>query len=152
MFSTLATVHVIPNPQKINSDTACLITAIVDEGIADYYRYLTNRALHIGLVKPSWNAHVTISKINPVVPMEWDKKKITIEYEPWVRYSGDNPVPNPPPDWEAKKGLFWFIDVYSDDIREIRKSLGLPDFTKFHVTIGTLKKSVDVSKRYAYIS
>jgi hypothetical protein len=150
MFTSTATVHVIPNPIKINSETTCLITATADEELARYYRHVANQALHIGLLKPSWNAHITISKINPFVPMEFDKKEITFHYEGLIRYSGDNPIPNPTENWERKKGLFWFIDVYSDDIREIRKSLGLPDFEKFHLTIGILQKSVDVSRKFAY--
>ncbi len=151
MFQSEATVHVIPNPQKINSETACLITATACEELARYYRHVANQALHIGLLKPSWAAHITISKINPVIPMEFDKKDITFFYDGLIRFSGDNPIQNPTENWERKRGLFWFIDVYSDDIREIRKSLGLPDFEKFHLTIGILQNSVDVSKKFAYI-
>ncbi len=150
MFRTTAIVHVIPNPIKIKSDTSCLIMATVCEDIANYYRHLTNQALHIGLVKPSWDAHITISKINPEIPATLDRTVINVEYEPIVRYSGDVPMPNANDDWKSKIGKFWFIDVYSDDIRKIRKSLGLPDYNKFHITIGTLEKSVDVSNRYAY--
>lgn len=124
--------------------------ATADEELARFYRHMTNKALHIGLLKPSWNAHITISKINKNVPMEFDKKRITFEYEPIVRYSGDNPLQNPTEDWQAKIGLFWFIDIYSDDIRKIRKSIGLPDYEKFHITIGILQKRVDVSKRFVY--
>jgi hypothetical protein len=152
MFQSQATVHVIPNPQKINSDTACLIMATADDELSRYYRHVANQALHIGLLKPGWTPHITISKINPVVPMEFDRKEITFFYDGLVRYSGDNPMQNPTEDWRRKIGLFWFIDVYSDDIRKIRKSLSLPDFEKFHLTIGILEKTVDVSKKFAYIS
>lgn len=147
MFIAPATVHVIPNPQKIKSETSCLITAVADEGIAAFYRHMTNQALHIGLLKPSWSAHVTISKINPVIPKQFDKKPVTIHYTPFVRYSGDNPIAEPTPEWLNKVGRFWFIDVWSDDIREIRRELGLPDYEKFHLTIGVLENPVDVSRK-----
>lgn len=139
MFETNAIVHVISQPSKIKHDTKCLITALVDENIATFYRHLTNRALHINLIKPSWKAHVTISKINTEVPMHMDKKKISIRYSPFVRYSGDNPIAVPTPEWTRKIGKFWFVDVWSDDIQAIRQELELPDYDKFHVTIGFLE-------------
>jgi hypothetical protein len=137
MFSSTATVHVVKNPKKINHTTNFLITASTCEELSRYYREELYRHEHIKLFRPSWNSHITISKINFEekydIAMNWDKKEISFSYEPIVRYSGDNG----PVDIE-KIGRYYFIDVYSDDIRKIRAELGLPDFNKFHITIGIL--------------
>ena len=135
MFSSTATVHVIKNPKKIKHNTDFLISANTCEELSRYYREELYRHEHIKTFKPSWNSHITIQKYNIEetydIAMEYDKKEITFSYEPIVRYSGDTRVPE-----GVVQGKYYFIDVYSDDIREIRASLNLPDYSKFHITIG----------------
>jgi hypothetical protein len=142
MFTSTAIVQVIRNPTKIKHDTDFLVTATTCEELTRYYRYLVLKHNYIRLLKPSWKSHITISKINPAdkypVAASFDKKEIEFSYEPIVRYSGDTTGDKPP--------IHWFLDVYSDGIREIRSSLGLPDYTKFHVTIGILQDGTEKEK------
>jgi hypothetical protein len=142
MFTSTATVQIIRNPKNIKSDTDFLVTAITCEELSRYYRYLVLKHNYINLLKPGWKSHITISKINPAekfpVASLFDKREIEFSYEPIVRYSGDTTKDKPP--------THWFLDVYSDEIREIRYALGLPDYTKFHVTIGILQNGTEKEK------
>lgn len=139
MFTSIATVQIIRNPKSIRAETDFLVTATTCEELSRYYRYLVLKHNYINLLKPGWKSHITISKINPAekfpIAALFDKKEIEFSYEPIVRYTGDTSNTRPP--------THWFLDVYSDGIREIRSSLGLPDFTKFHVTIGMLPNGTE---------
>lgn len=132
MFHSFAKINIIQNPKKIKQNTDFLITAIADEELCRYYRYWVKKCLYLTLFRPSWHSHITVSKLNSIEKFEtvkkFNKKKIKFFYEPIVRYAGDTTNDKPP--------IHWFIDVYSDDIREIRQTLDLPDYTKFHITIG----------------
>ena len=140
MFTSIATVQIIRDPKNIKAETNFLVTAITSEELSRYYRYLVLKHNYINLLKPGWKSHITISKINPAqkfpIAALFDKKEIEFSYEPIVRYSGDTTKDKPP--------THWFLDVYSDGIREIRSALGLPDFTKFHVTIGMLPDGIEI--------
>lgn len=142
MFTSTAVVKVITDPIKIGKQTKCLITAITSNQLAEYYRHQTNRSLRINLVKPSWNAHITVSKVNKIIPQEFHNQKINFKYDPTVRFSGD--VPGTSSD---KFGRFWFIDCFSVDIRAIRASLKLPDLERFHITIGICNDPGQISSK-----
>lgn len=138
MLKSTAEINLIRNPANIKENTDFLITAIACEELARYYRYWVKKSQYIDLIRPGWKPHITVSKINPVEKLEliahYDKKQIEFSYEPIVRFSGD--VGTNIADDKYRK--YWFIDVYSDDIQTLRSILGLPDYTKFHITIGLL--------------
>lgn len=131
MFESQATIKVIDDPKAIPYDTKCLITAIVDRGITDYYRKITNDQLKFNLIQPSWAPHITISKRNAIVPKQFHNNKIKFQYDGDIRFNGDTLST-----LSTRSGQYWFIDCYSIDIMNIRRALGLPEFNKFHITFG----------------
>lgn len=104
------------------------MVAYVCKDLSRYYLSLIPKYYY---VKPQmYPAHVTI------VRKEVESADLTfaprsgiiqIEYSPYIQTNG----------------VYWWLDVWSDEIRCIRRSLGLPDyregFSCYHLTIGNCK-------------
>lgn len=92
-----------------------------------YYQWFLKKRYGLRLQRPVWRPHVTIVKGNEKIKNELSWKKhdqVIIEYE----YS---------PAIE-KNFQFWTLPVRCDQMKELRRDLGLkPDFP-FHITIGRL--------------
>ncbi len=80
-----------------------------------------------------YGAHISVVKGERIPnPDRWkykNGKTITFEYWPLPRGDNDKHI---------------WIDVYSESLRDIRATLGLPDRKKFHITIGRLTDSVSL--------
>jgi hypothetical protein len=119
--------------KKHNKQSSWKKTAIIEfnnDDIYKYYAWFIKKRFNISLNKPLRGTHVTI--INEIVDDDvylnakniFDRKDITIEYDPTII--------------EANRKGHWWIKAYCDDIKNIRKYMGLnPDpFFKLHLTIG----------------
>lgn len=98
---------------------------------------------HIDLTAPSWGSHISV--VRGEEPRDslkhlWKKhdgEKVEFEYSHIVRRSGDT-TPGFRPD------QFWFLDVWCDQLNEIRRNLGLKarhdDGRPFHyhLTVGRI--------------
>lgn len=108
-------------------DTKLIVS--IDEGFADFYRSLIPK--HIKFKKPFYPAHITVSR-NENCSYVSDKI-IYFEYSPDIMI--DN--------------RYIWINVICDELKEIRKSVGLPETIElsrppdnsgfFHITIGNFK-------------
>lgn len=110
--------------------------AWLDDEIARYYRSLLPKAL--GVCPPIRPAHVSIVRLFEEVPNreDWgayDGSAIRVTYYPSVQTDG----------------IYYWLDVYSNEIGFIRRSLGLstfrntnpnyPMYSCYHLTIGNTK-------------
>lgn len=120
---------------KSKTDWWCVLNC--DDGITDYYRWLTEKQFGIKLCQPSWGAHVSI--IRGEKPKEhlshlwkkYDGKKVEFEYGVFQRYNGDTRIVT-----SHAPGNFWFLDVHAPFLSNIRKELELPHDWKLHLTLG----------------
>ena len=87
---------------------------------------------HIDLCEPSWGSHISVTR-SPKLPKnkqalwkKYDGEIVEFEYSNEIRKAKDTKNP----------GDFYFIDVWSPRLDEIRAELGLPYFPKYHITIG----------------
>lgn len=105
--------------------------AYINGELDDYYRSLIPKAWY---VKPqAFPAHITVVRLNREVAANnpnWkldDGKDIKFAYETIINTDGT---------------YFW-LNAWSEDIKKIRNSLGLPDyregFSSYHITIGNIK-------------
>ena len=106
--------------------------AYVDKAFGDYYFALAPR--YWNLQRPKEQAHITIVRKDIETPTynNWgfrDGKDILFEYEPIIKTDE----------------LYAWIDVFSDEIGNLREVLGLPRFRKgfdrYHLTVGNFKGS-----------
>lgn len=109
----------------------------VDPGISNYYYYQITQLAHIDIQRQRWAPHISVvRKEMPRFLNFWKKyegAKIPFEYEYYVY--NDN--------------RYYWLNVYSPKLEEIRKELGLtrvsaitrgPDGKhRFHITIGNTK-------------
>ncbi len=101
----------------------------IDNEIIEYYRALCPKYLYIN--PPRTPAHISIVRIfefpNKEKWHDYQGISITIEYENVIRTDG----------------VYYWLDAFSDEISEIRKSLDLPpflgNFSSQHITIGNAK-------------
>ena len=103
--------------------------AYVDRNIADYYRSLIPKYYYVQ--PPKYKPHITIVRLGlEHAKLNWgylDGCLIDVYY--------DTQIINKPP--------YWFLDVFSEEIANIRKKLGLKElrtgFDCYHLTIGNNK-------------
>ena len=107
------------------------IVAYLPQDFGRYYRSLCPKAWCIK--PPMYNSHITVvrkdleqldkSKLSDIE----DGRVVSLSYSPEIKTDG----------------LYYWMDVYSPEIVEIRRSLGLPDYRDgydcYHVTIGNKK-------------
>lgn len=109
----------------------------VDDDLARYYRYWIKQHYGIDLCNPSWRAHISIIRgEKPKDKLEhlWRKyhnKTITFKYKHFARFNGDTRIVTSSP-----PGSFWFVDVKSDILKNIRDEFEVPSNWDFHLTVG----------------
>ena len=107
----------------------------IDEDISRYYRWWLERETGLKLHKPSWGTHVSILRGEKPWPdmmhlwKKYDGMEVEIEYSGNIRQAGDTTG------WD-RPDSYWFIDVKSDFLIDIRKEQNLPCTFKLHCTIG----------------
>lgn len=104
--------------------------AYVDKGLGDYYYALCPKYWY--LQRPKTPPHITVVRKDIEIP----------SYDNWGFHDGDEIYFNYEPIvWRDE--LYAWIDVYSDEIGNLREVLGLPrirkGFTCYHLTIGNFK-------------
>lgn len=136
-----ATGKIIYDPYRggMKSKTQWWVVVPVDREITRYYRWWLTRELHLKrLFAPAWDAHVSIvrgEEPHDSLKGLWRQRhgqKIIFEYSPIVRQAGDTTGQT------AEKGHHWFVDVWSQDMLDIREELGLRTHYKFHLTVGRI--------------
>lgn len=140
-FECEGTIRYNPERKGLKKNATCCIIEI-DNEIIDYYRTMLNNYYGMELIKPSWDAHVSIIQGSIDVDSEeykkywfkYDNKKIKILYSGFPRYSGDTSAVG-----NGDNGWFWFLDVKSQDFYDIRDEFGLTTNFKPHLTIGKRK-------------
>jgi hypothetical protein len=118
--------------QKTRTKNWCVLE--VDREITRYYRALLFKSKHIRLCQPAWDAHVSIVRGEYIPNMaKWkynQSTSIAISYDPTqIHQTKSGRLDN-------DTGDFYYIPIYSDDINNIRKQLGLPTYDEYHLTIG----------------
>jgi hypothetical protein len=105
------------------------INAYLDRDFGEYYRKLIPPAYYVQPQK--YKTHITVvRKFEGWKNKDgrFDNASVTIYYKPLVYFE--------PP--------YYFLKCWSDDIGEIRVSLGLPEYregyTNYHITVGNIKK------------
>lgn len=114
----------------------CIIT--VDKEITRYYRWWLQYQYHIHLQPPSWDAHISVVRAEPIQDefqqywKKYDKRRVEFSYEHGYIHkfrSGRNDENNVP-------GDYYVINVKCPIIDEMRNELGLKVFNNYHLTIG----------------
>ena len=99
----------------------------IDQQLADYYRSLIPKWFRSQ--RPRWSAHVTVVRPEKEVPVNkefWNKYKgeiINFEYSPYIH----------------EDDYYYWINVYSTKLEEIRRELGLHMKTSFNPPVGYTK-------------
>lgn len=107
--------------------------AEIDQGISDFYRSLIPKHFYANPQK--YKAHITVVRTNLEVPKNmqfWEKhkgRKVKFSYDPNILFDG----------------LIFWLDAYSQEIGEIRKELGLPEYRDDRDFGGVLRKAYHIS-------
>lgn len=134
MYSTIGKINFKPlditKKHKKQSSWKKVGIANIGDDVSDYYSWFLKKRYNLFLNKPLRGSHVTIinDRIDDYIYNQaldvFNNKEISIKYDPTnIRCN--------------EKG-HWWIKVYSDDILNIRKSMGLSENPYFglHLTIG----------------
>lgn len=126
-----------PRP-GMKSKTDWWIVVNTDNEICRYYRWWVWKRYMIELNQPSWGAHISVLRGGK--PQDdklhlWKKhhgKIVTFQYSPYIRQTDRN---------IDGFNYFWFIDVWSEQLNNIREELGFPILfdnkpITYHITIG----------------
>lgn len=104
----------------------------VNPELTRYYRWWMKFEKHVDLCEPSWGSHISVTR-SPKLPKDkqalWKKYQgeiVDYEYSNIIKKAKDSKNP----------GHFYFIEVWSKRLDEIRNELGLPYHPKYHITIG----------------
>ena len=121
-----------PKRNKKQDSTWWLIVDL-DKEITRYYRWWVKRELGVILHEPSWNAHVSVVKgeVPPIVSA-WSKyqgEEVDFRIKHEVRQSGDTTG------WDRPEH-YWFVNIFSQRLSDIRQELGFVPKDKYHITIG----------------
>lgn len=121
---------------KHKKDWWCV--AEVNGDIDAYYRWFVLKRYGLKLHKPAWGAHISI--IRGEKPFQdkmdlWGKYEgleVQFEYSCNIRQSGDTTG------WD-RPDCFWFVDIKSDFLIDIRKEMNFPYNYGLHLTIGRMQ-------------
>lgn len=129
MISAKGTISVEPHKGRIVLDVS-------DDFVRLYYWFI-NRHYWIRMGTPLHGAHVTIfnekhhAKTNWKKAMWYDKKEVEFTYDPYIIEGG------------YRKGfLMYYLKVFSTDIDEMKKKLGIVDgenYRGLHLTVANGK-------------
>ncbi|AUS02921.1 hypothetical protein NVP2275O_340 [Vibrio phage 2.275.O._10N.286.54.E11] len=128
-----------PNRQGMKRKTEwwCILRLDRKNDLAAYYRNWVKMRYGYELCQQSWEPHVSIlrgEKPKHHLMHLWKKyngQRVQFEYQPYVRYSGDTS-----PHASKPIGSFWFVDVRSKILTDIRDELELPSQWNQHLTVG----------------
>ena len=119
---------------KKKRDWWCVVE--VDKEITRYYRWWIERRYHIkGLCQPSWDAHVSVirgEKPRSELMHLWKKyhgQRVPLRYKHFPRQSGDTTGYDRPDN-------YWFVEVQSPFLLNIREEFDFPTHWKLHLTVG----------------
>lgn len=123
---------------KSNRPGWCVLN--MDREITRYYREVAKKRFHIELIPPSWDAHVSIFRGESHLVKHPDWKKydgmdLEVTYSPFIKQTGDTT--------DDHSHRFFFIDVQSPFIKEMRDTMKVPSDWSFHLTIGKLPDNWD---------
>jgi hypothetical protein len=129
MISAKGTISVEPHKGRIVLDVS-------DDFVRLYYWFLSKH-YWIRMNTPMHGAHVTIynekhhTKVNWKKALEYSKKKVEFTYDPHIIEGG------------YRKGfLMYYLKVFSKDLDQMKKKLGIRDgenFRGLHVTVANSK-------------
>ena len=124
-----------PPRGKMKNKTQYWAVVNVDKEITRYFRWWVEKALHIKLYQPSWDAHISIirgerpSQDKLHLWKKYDGEEIEFKYSINVRQTGDTTGYDRP-------SHYWFVEVECPFLKEIRNEFGFPSDWKQHITIG----------------
>lgn len=103
--------------------------AYIDQGIVDFYFSLIPKARYVA--RQRWPAHVTVIRKDKErftkKIKQYDGCEVEIKYNPTIVYQEP----------------YYFLDAWSDELGEIRESVGLPKYREpynsYHITLGNVK-------------
>lgn len=102
----------------------------VDNGITEYYSWWLNRKYGMVLSKPAWGTHITVVS-------DKDRVKDLNSFNLLKNRFNGKIVQVPHLVVVKKQWQFWVVDVKpTNEMIEVRKSLGLKENFPFHITIG----------------
>lgn len=134
-FDGTAKVIYDPSRPGMKRKTERWCVANTDGEIARYFRWWVQKRYWIdNLCIPSWGAHISVTRgefIQPRYRDNWKKfqnRKVKFKYTNYVKRTQENE--------SNDGGYFWYVDVVSEDLDEIRRSLGLRIYPFYHITIG----------------
>jgi len=126
MFTSIGKIIYDPYRDGMKNRTHWWAVVNVDTEITRYYRWWVMNRYLLKLHSPSWDAHISVirgEKPPPHLTHLWKKyhnQSIEFKYSHIVRQSGD----------------YWFVEVDSPHLIEIRKEFELPSSWKLHLTVG----------------
>jgi hypothetical protein len=127
-----------PRPgMKRKTEGWCVLD--IDREITRHLRWWVKTKYHLDLIPPAWDAHVSIFRGEKYASNKhlWKKyhgKKIEIEYSHFIRQTGDT---------KPGSHRFFFVDVKSPFITEMRNEMGLKSDWNQHITFGKLPDNWD---------
>jgi hypothetical protein len=122
---------------KTRTTNWCIVT--VDKEITRYYREWLRFEQHIHLQPPSWDAHISVvrgERLRSDKAQLWKKyhgKRVNFRYEHVGAYRTETSGRQEKQD---DRGLFYFVEVNSPELLEIRREMGLPSHWNHHLTFG----------------
>ena len=124
-LSTLATLAYDPHNSRTKRRKHFLI-ARVDRSVVKYYQWWIWQRFRVKLTDSAWKPHCTVVRGERPRTNAWRAhkgEKITLQYSPafWTN------------------GKHWWLPVYSVDIQNIRRELGLRPlpYAALHITVGS---------------
>lgn len=124
MYKIKGIVAYSPLRKGIKSKTDIVVLDVESADLASYYQWHIMKKYGVRLHTPMFGTHVTIVK-----PEEADSSHKT-----WMKHEGR--------EIEIQYGFierhwgFWSLNVYSDDIVEMRQEMGLNPYYRLHMTVG----------------
>lgn len=136
MYTHTATGRIVYDPKRgaMKRRTEWWAIVRVDPEITRLLRWWVQKEYFVDLNQQPWEPHITI--VRGEMPRA--------NREAWGKYAGElvtfEYAQNPRKTKGGKndQGWFWFVDVYSERIQEIRAELGLKTFHHSHLTFGRI--------------
>lgn len=135
-FKTTGVIRYDPYRGTMKRKTKGWCVLDVDREITRYCRYLIQSHYHLSIIPPSWDAHVSIFRGEDYSRVEhlWKKyngKKIEVSYNTIIKQTNNYPY------------SFFYVDVLSDFINDMRDEMGFNTGWSHHLTIGKLPETWD---------
>ncbi len=130
ILSSIGTINYEPSrpSEKFSNEKICVIDT--DEELSAFYRWMwTKEHPSKPLLKPSWEAHISIMRgqriLNDDIPWKYRNGQIiTFKYSPEIKHDGEH---------------IW-IDTFCEEFFELRQHYNVPiRFNTGHITIGKFR-------------